>query len=46
MEIARIPIVTRMKSIEFINLHLFYKRGLPYTGKVTPMDPFPPENTS
>ncbi|PKK22252.1 hypothetical protein A306_00000116 [Columba livia] len=24
----------RMKSIEFINLHPFYKRGLPYTGKV------------
>ncbi|XP_061328277.1 alpha-2-macroglobulin-like protein 1 isoform X2 [Pezoporus flaviventris] len=34
MEITRIPIATRMKSIEFINLHLFYKRGLPYTGKM------------
>ncbi|NWS39555.1 A2MG protein, partial [Probosciger aterrimus] len=34
MEITRIPIATRMKSIEFINLHLFYKRGLPYTGKL------------
>ncbi|KAM6418037.1 alpha-2-macroglobulin-like protein 1 isoform 2-T2 [Pluvialis apricaria] len=29
-----IPIATRMKSIEFINLHSFYKRGLPYTGKM------------
>ncbi|KAM9030223.1 alpha-2-macroglobulin-like protein 1 isoform 1-T1 [Ara ararauna] len=34
MEIASIPIATRMKSIEFINNHLFYKRGLPYTGKM------------
>ncbi|XP_065531588.1 alpha-2-macroglobulin-like protein 1 isoform X3 [Lathamus discolor] len=34
MEITRIPIATRMKSIEFINLHLFYKHGLPYTGKM------------
>nr|XP_047908945.1 alpha-2-macroglobulin-like protein 1 isoform X5 [Anser cygnoides] len=32
--ISGIPIVTRMKSIEFINLHPFYKRGLPYTGKM------------
>ncbi|KAM9388180.1 alpha-2-macroglobulin-like protein 1 [Phaethornis superciliosus] len=31
---ALIPISTRMKSIEFINLHSFYKRGLPYTGKM------------
>ncbi|XP_010216078.1 PREDICTED: alpha-2-macroglobulin-like protein 1 [Tinamus guttatus] len=31
---AKIPIVTRMKSVEFIDLHPFYKRGLPYTGKL------------
>ncbi|XP_009465521.1 PREDICTED: alpha-2-macroglobulin-like protein 1 [Nipponia nippon] len=34
VETAEIPIATRMKSIEFINLHSFYKRGLPYTGKM------------
>ncbi|KAM7127231.1 LOW QUALITY PROTEIN: alpha-2-macroglobulin-like protein 1 [Ciconia maguari] len=34
MEMAGIPVATRMKSIEFINLHAFYKRGLPYTGKM------------
>ncbi|XP_040451001.1 alpha-2-macroglobulin-like protein 1 isoform X3 [Falco naumanni] len=34
MDTAEILIVTRMKSIEFINLHAFYKRGLPYTGKL------------
>ncbi|XP_051470000.1 alpha-2-macroglobulin-like protein 1 isoform X3 [Apus apus] len=33
-EMVEIPIATRMKSIEFINLHSFYKRGLPYTGKM------------
>ncbi|KAM6290379.1 alpha-2-macroglobulin-like protein 1 [Porphyrio hochstetteri] len=33
-EMSGIPIVTRMKSIVFINLHPFYKRGLPYTGKM------------
>ncbi|XP_010301999.2 alpha-2-macroglobulin-like protein 1 [Balearica regulorum gibbericeps] len=33
-EISGIPIATRMKSIEFINIHPFYKRGLPYTGKM------------
>ncbi|XP_030321024.1 alpha-2-macroglobulin-like protein 1 isoform X2 [Calypte anna] len=33
-EVVLIPISTRMKSIEFINLHAFYKRGLPYTGKM------------
>ncbi|XP_009892429.1 PREDICTED: alpha-2-macroglobulin-like protein 1 [Charadrius vociferus] len=33
-EMVGIPISTRMKSIEFINLHSFYKRGLPYTGKM------------
>ncbi|XP_010131178.1 PREDICTED: alpha-2-macroglobulin-like protein 1, partial [Buceros rhinoceros silvestris] len=31
---AKFPIATRIKSIEFINFHLFYKRGLPYTGKI------------
>ncbi|XP_021250335.1 alpha-2-macroglobulin-like protein 1 isoform X2 [Numida meleagris] len=34
MDLSRISIVTRMKSIEFINLHPFYKRGLPYTGQM------------
>nr|XP_009936178.1 PREDICTED: alpha-2-macroglobulin-like protein 1 [Opisthocomus hoazin] len=34
VEKAVIPIASRTKSIEFINLHLFYKRGLPYTGKM------------
>ncbi|XP_068257889.1 alpha-2-macroglobulin-like protein 1 [Nyctibius grandis] len=34
MEAVEIAIATRMKSIEFINLHSFYKRGLPYTGKM------------
>ncbi|KAK2528126.1 hypothetical protein Q9966_010017, partial [Columba livia] len=33
-EVVVIPVAMRMKSIEFINLHPFYKRGLPYTGKV------------
>ncbi|XP_054687790.1 alpha-2-macroglobulin-like protein 1 isoform X2 [Grus americana] len=33
-EISGIPVATRMKSIEFINIHPFYKRGLPYTGKM------------
>ncbi|KAK2537737.1 Phc1 [Columba guinea] len=33
-EVVVIPIAMRTKSIEFINLHPFYKRGLPYTGKV------------
>ncbi|XP_015727585.1 alpha-2-macroglobulin-like protein 1 isoform X2 [Coturnix japonica] len=33
-DFSRISIVTRMKSIEFINLHPFYKRGLPYTGQI------------
>uniref|UniRef100_A0A8C3GE18 Alpha-2-macroglobulin-like protein 1 n=1 Tax=Cairina moschata TaxID=8855 RepID=A0A8C3GE18_CAIMO len=32
--ISTISIVTRIKSIEFINVHPFYKRGLPYTGKM------------
>ncbi|NXC85065.1 A2ML1 protein, partial [Cercotrichas coryphoeus] len=34
-ETAFIPVATIMKSVEFINLHPFYKRGLPYTGKHT-----------
>ncbi|XP_064026995.1 alpha-2-macroglobulin-like protein 1 [Pogoniulus pusillus] len=34
MEASGIPISTRMKSIEFINLHSFYKQGLPFTGKM------------
>ncbi|XP_074757977.1 alpha-2-macroglobulin-like protein 1 [Athene noctua] len=33
-EMARIPILMKMKSIDFINFHSFYKRGLPYTGKI------------
>ncbi|XP_054246101.1 alpha-2-macroglobulin-like protein 1 [Indicator indicator] len=34
MEISGIAVSTRMKSIEFINLHSFYKQGLPFTGKM------------
>ncbi|XP_027486903.1 alpha-2-macroglobulin-like protein 1 isoform X2 [Corapipo altera] len=34
MESVLIPVATVMKSIEFINLHPFYKRGLPYSGKM------------
>ncbi|XP_069719698.1 alpha-2-macroglobulin-like protein 1 [Phaenicophaeus curvirostris] len=33
-EKVELPIATRLKSIDFINFHLFYKRGLPYTGKM------------
>ncbi|XP_010179781.1 PREDICTED: alpha-2-macroglobulin-like protein 1, partial [Mesitornis unicolor] len=33
-EESGIPIATRVKSIDFINFHSFYKRGLPYTGKI------------
>ncbi|NWI52919.1 A2ML1 protein, partial [Calyptomena viridis] len=33
VESSVIPVATIMKSVEFINLHPFYKRGLPYTGK-------------
>ncbi|KAM6321270.1 alpha-2-macroglobulin-like protein 1 [Aegotheles albertisi] len=29
-----VPIVAKTKRIEFVNIHLFYKRGLPYTGKM------------
>ncbi|NXN90062.1 A2ML1 protein, partial [Bombycilla garrulus] len=36
VETAVIPVATIIKSVEFINLHPFYKRGIPYTGKVTP----------
>lgn len=46
VETALIPVATIMKSVEFINLHPFYKRGLPYAGKVTFMDPFSAENAS
>ncbi|NXS26786.1 A2ML1 protein, partial [Pomatostomus ruficeps] len=35
VETALIPVATIMKSIEFINLHPFYKRGIPYTGKLS-----------
>ncbi|NXB72750.1 A2ML1 protein, partial [Donacobius atricapilla] len=35
VETASIPVATIMKSVEFINLHPFYKRGIPYTGKNT-----------
>lgn len=34
LEMVQIPVATIMKSIEFINLHPFYKRGIPYTGKM------------
>ncbi|XP_030124147.4 alpha-2-macroglobulin-like protein 1 [Taeniopygia guttata] len=34
VEVALIPIATVMKSVEFVNLHPFYKRGIPYTGKI------------
>ncbi|XP_016157387.1 PREDICTED: alpha-2-macroglobulin-like protein 1 isoform X2 [Ficedula albicollis] len=34
VETALIPVATIMKSVEFINLHPFYKRGIPYTGKI------------
>ncbi|NWT73795.1 A2ML1 protein, partial [Prunella himalayana] len=43
---ALIPVATIMKSVEFINLHPFYKRGIPYTGKVTFMDPSSAQNAS
>ncbi|XP_071618091.1 alpha-2-macroglobulin-like protein 1 isoform X2 [Heliangelus exortis] len=33
-EMVLISVSTIVKSIEFINLHAFYKRGLPYTGKM------------
>ncbi|XP_065598357.1 alpha-2-macroglobulin-like protein 1 [Cyrtonyx montezumae] len=33
-DLSEISIVTRIKSIEFVNLHPFYKRGLPYTGQM------------
>ncbi|NWT96531.1 A2MG protein, partial [Urocynchramus pylzowi] len=46
VEMALIPVATIMKSVEFINLHPFYKRGIPYTGKVTFMDPSSAQNAS
>ncbi|NXQ30447.1 A2ML1 protein, partial [Alaudala cheleensis] len=33
VEKAVFPVATIMKSVEFVNLHPFYKRGIPYTGK-------------
>ncbi|OXB72226.1 UNVERIFIED_CONTAM: hypothetical protein H355_013405, partial [Colinus virginianus] len=33
-DLSEISIVTRMKSIEFVNIHPFYKRGLPYSGQM------------
>ncbi|NWR20556.1 A2ML1 protein, partial [Emberiza fucata] len=45
-ERAQIPVATIKKAVEFINLHPFYKRGMPYTGKVTFMDPFSAQNAS
>ncbi|KAM8819938.1 alpha-2-macroglobulin-like protein 1 [Eudromia elegans] len=32
--VAKIRIIRKMKSAVFINRHPFYKRGLPYTGKI------------
>ncbi|NWT28572.1 A2ML1 protein, partial [Cardinalis cardinalis] len=46
VETAQIPVATIKKAVEFINLHPFYKRGIPYTGKVTFMDPFSAPNAS
>ncbi|XP_014742822.1 PREDICTED: alpha-2-macroglobulin-like protein 1 isoform X2 [Sturnus vulgaris] len=34
VETALIPVATIRKSVVFINLHPFYKRGIPYTGKM------------
>ncbi|XP_009081350.1 PREDICTED: alpha-2-macroglobulin-like protein 1, partial [Acanthisitta chloris] len=34
VEMVVIPVATIMKTVQFINLHPFYKRGLPYTGKM------------
>ncbi|NXE66630.1 A2ML1 protein, partial [Calcarius ornatus] len=45
-ETARISVAWIKKAVEFINLHPFYKRGIPYTGKVTFMDPFSAQNAS
>ncbi|NXK67932.1 A2ML1 protein, partial [Sylvietta virens] len=39
VERAIIPVATIIRFAQFINLHPFYKRGIPYTGKVTFMDP-------
>ncbi|XP_039911176.1 alpha-2-macroglobulin-like protein 1 [Hirundo rustica] len=35
VETALIPVATIMKFVEFINLNPFYKRGIPYTGKIS-----------
>ncbi|NXL78374.1 A2ML1 protein, partial [Leptocoma aspasia] len=45
-ETALIPVTRVMKSVTFVNLHPFYKRGIPYTGKVIFMDPFSALNAS
>ncbi|KAL2311207.1 hypothetical protein Nmel_002899 [Mimus melanotis] len=34
VETALIPVAMIRKSVVFINLHPFYKRGIPYTGKM------------
>uniref|UniRef100_A0A8C5TSP3 Alpha-2-macroglobulin-like protein 1 n=1 Tax=Malurus cyaneus samueli TaxID=2593467 RepID=A0A8C5TSP3_9PASS len=34
VEKALIPVATVAKALEFVNLHPFYKRGMPYTGKI------------
>ncbi|KAI1242122.1 hypothetical protein IHE44_0005639 [Lamprotornis superbus] len=34
VETALIPVATIRKSVVFVNLHPFYKRGIPYTGKM------------
>ncbi|NXV68720.1 A2ML1 protein, partial [Molothrus ater] len=45
-ETAQISVAWIKKAVEFINLHPFYKQGIPYTGKVTFMDPFSAQNAS
>ncbi|NXG01470.1 A2ML1 protein, partial [Sakesphorus luctuosus] len=52
VDMAEIPVEMATKSIEFINIHPFYKRGLPYTGKplkifcISPHLPLTPLKTS
>ncbi|NWZ91880.1 A2ML1 protein, partial [Nesospiza acunhae] len=45
-ETAQISVAWIKKAVQFINLHPFYKRGIPYTGKVAFMDPFSAQNAS
>ncbi|NXX65292.1 A2ML1 protein, partial [Spizella passerina] len=45
-ETAQISVAWIKKAVQFINLHPFYKQGIPYTGKVTFMDPFSAQNAS